>query len=403
MRFSGFSTGIWLSGENNVLGRQWWAGDWNNETSDCGTGVAVEGDHNTINGGHFDNNTVGILLDGAVGTAIRGAWSTLRCHDNTDVGILIAAGSDQTRIDNASIRGNGVQGIWVQDSSDVRVRSGVYVWDNGGDGIGVTGDSQNVRATDVYTFGNNGGLAFNLVHEQDDEWGVTPNDGGDDDTGPNGLLNYPVIEQAYRLNANEIYVQGTACAGCRVVFRSADDDPSGHGEGQSKAATFYTDEGGFYEGTLSLGSQIHLITAMASTDVWTEEEWDAWWELNAGNPEADEDGGPPGSSSEFSPNVSVLSELVVDRADDTTYGQCDPLIPADCSLRGALAVASQGVTIYFDQQVFDANQETVIQLSQPLPPITTPNIQLLGTAHPDADWWQAVSVTLDGSQIPAGP
>ena len=76
---------------------------------------------------------------------------------------------------------------------------------------------------------NNSGLGINLVSAADDSPNaVTPNDPGDGDTGPNGLLNFPVIT-----GATGQAVTGTACANCVVELFLADGDSSGHGEGET--------------------------------------------------------------------------------------------------------------------------------------------------------------------------
>ena len=57
--------------------------------------------------------------------------------------------------------------------------------------------------------------------------GVNPNDAGDGDIGPNGLLNYP------EAGVSGSVITGTTCIGCTVELFLADGDASGHGEGES--------------------------------------------------------------------------------------------------------------------------------------------------------------------------
>ena len=82
---------------------------------------------------------------------------------------------------------------------------GITVAHNGGDGIAVTGNSlgNGVAPSEVYA---NGGIPIDL---NDD--GPTLNDPGDVDSGPNTLLNYPVVTTRV---GNTI--TGTACANCEV-------------------------------------------------------------------------------------------------------------------------------------------------------------------------------------------
>ena len=68
------------------------------------------------------------------------------------------------------------------------------------------------------------GIGINLVKYLEMN-PVTPNDAGDADTGPNDLLNFPVIT-----GEASPTVTGTACALCTVELFRADADPSGYGE-----------------------------------------------------------------------------------------------------------------------------------------------------------------------------
>jgi hypothetical protein len=63
---------------------------------------------------------------------------------------------------------------------------------NGGDGVVVTNDSTGNRISRNSIYAN-GGLGINLVGGTEDSHGVTANDPGDADTGPNNLQNYPVL------------------------------------------------------------------------------------------------------------------------------------------------------------------------------------------------------------------
>jgi hypothetical protein len=60
--------------------------------------------------------------------------------------------------------------------------------------------------------------------------GVTLNDSGDTDTGPNGLLNYPVITSAV-LAGGELSISGFARPGSAIELYLAAADPTGFGEG----------------------------------------------------------------------------------------------------------------------------------------------------------------------------
>lgn len=93
------------------------------------------------------------------------------------------------------------------------------------------------------SFSNNGGLAIDLdpntrnPNTMGAPNGVTLNDSGDADTGPNGLLNYPVITSAVIANG-ELNVAGFARPGSSIELYLAAADPSGFGEGQTYITVF---------------------------------------------------------------------------------------------------------------------------------------------------------------------
>jgi titin len=85
-------------------------------------------------------------------------------------------------------------------------------------------------------FGN-AALGIDLSPTQDQgSDGVTPNDLGDADSGPNGIQNFPVLSSA-ATTASGTTVTGTLDSNPNATFQiqffsSATADPSGHGEGE---------------------------------------------------------------------------------------------------------------------------------------------------------------------------
>src|SRR5205823_4227371 len=67
--------------------------------------------------------------------------------------------------------------------------------------------------------------------------GVTLNDAGDADTGPNNLLNFPVLQTA-TFAAGNLTVTGFARPGSLIEFFAASPDPTGFGEGRAFVARF---------------------------------------------------------------------------------------------------------------------------------------------------------------------
>jgi uncharacterized repeat protein (TIGR01451 family) len=157
---------------------------------------------NGANGNLFQGNRIGVAADGT--TALG----------NGGDGIQIVSGSDNTiggftSGDGNTIANNGtttsVSGIRVLAGTGNRIL-GNAIFDNGGLGIDLNG------------------------------LGVTDNDDGDGDTGPNNLQNFPVLTTA-TIIGNDATIVGTfnstAGRSFRVeFFASAAGDPSGNGEGE---------------------------------------------------------------------------------------------------------------------------------------------------------------------------
>jgi parallel beta-helix repeat protein len=128
------------------------------------------------------------------------------------------------------------------------------VQNNGGPGIVLLGASGTIVSQN--SFSSNGGatavsgLAIDLDPVTRDPNalgtpnGVTLNDTNDADTGPNGLLNYPVITSAIIANG-ELSVTGFARPGSAIELYAAQSpaDPSGFGEGLTYLTTL-TEGGG---------------------------------------------------------------------------------------------------------------------------------------------------------------
>ena len=99
---------------------------------------------------------------------------------------------------------------------------------NGGDGVAVSSGTGNViRRNSIFS---NTGLGIELAPD-----GVTPNDTGDGDTGPNNLQNFPVVTSVV---VGSTTVQGTLNSTANTQFTleffySSSCDPSGNGEGEN--------------------------------------------------------------------------------------------------------------------------------------------------------------------------
>jgi len=113
---------------------------------------------------------------------------------------------------------------------------------------------------------DNGGLGIDLGHD-----GVTPNDPGDADTGPNNLQNYPVVADVFDLfgaPAVAFSLNSTPSTTFRVEFFSSPScNTSGFGEGKTfQGATSVTTGA---DGNVSVPSFVLTGPAPGSTDVIT--------------------------------------------------------------------------------------------------------------------------------------
>jgi parallel beta-helix repeat protein len=220
----GLGTGVIVSGSNFFVGGT--AVGSGNVISNNSIGVQVEGDSNTIT---IEGNFIGT---NATGTADMGntGYGIVITNTAHDIAIGLQDGASQVR---NVISGNDASGVLINGVSNISLQRnrigttanggaalantghGVFVTGpasnvtiggtisddanriafNGSLGIGVTANGLgaptgvNVTENDIY---QNGGLGIDLHGA-----GVTPNDAGDGDSGPNGVQNFPVISNVF--------------------------------------------------------------------------------------------------------------------------------------------------------------------------------------------------------------
>jgi hypothetical protein len=200
--------------------------------------VSIDGAPNNVVGGPLagDGNVIaanglnGVMIFGfrPDGNLIRGnsigtdAGGTLNLG-NTGAGVLIQAGFN-----------NVVSGKDDDRTAPNRIRF------NSGAGIAVTGGSGNRLR--INQFQSNVGLGIDLGND-----GVTPNDGGDSDVGPNGLQNAPVLSGA-TINNGIVTVQGNLSSTPNTTFTidlyvSSACHASGSGEGSQWFGAFLVTTG----------------------------------------------------------------------------------------------------------------------------------------------------------------
>ncbi len=158
-------------------------------------------------------------------------------------------------------------GSGLRIQSSYNTIEGLTIRNFPGNGIEVTGSAHNNTISNNLIY-NNGLLGIDL---NDD--GVTANDPGDGDSGPNNLLNYPQIDSLFMNPDSTFRVYGTAADSAIIEFfvahpegdTSKPADPSGYGEAYSYIGSDTADENGDFEYQISnTVPYFSLITATAT-------------------------------------------------------------------------------------------------------------------------------------------
>ncbi|MBL8151113.1 MAG: hypothetical protein JNN15_14395 [Blastocatellia bacterium] len=254
----------------------------------AGNLIGVDG---TQNRGQLPNIVSGIVISaGAKANVIGGALSSSSpslgnvISSNLGNGLLIT-GADTSgtmvqgnlvgTLPNGAIRGNGLSGIAIVDGASSSIvggqNAGNTIAFNGINGITV-GASLSSTTTERNTLSQNsiffnGSLGIDLGAN-----GVTQNDLSDADSGPNRLVNFPVIN-AVKIMAGNVVVSGTLDTlmpekAVVEIFTSAAPspgaDPTGFGEGQNFVASTVPDAMGNF--TASFPSTPNIVITATATD-----------------------------------------------------------------------------------------------------------------------------------------
>lgn len=255
-------------------------------------GIEISSGTTTIDGNYIATNTdYGIWVNGGTSTVIQNNHITANGNASCDDNILIQSGSGivigHNLITNAaslgidadgvvgnititenSITGSGQNGGSCSgnienagillDGSNSSITNNI-IFSNGGPGIVLAGGNTSGNLISQNSFYANGtagpalGIDLDLSNAMGD--GVTLNDNGDSDSGPNGATNFPILSGAYASGANltiegwsrpgatiELFLtdinQGSAPAGSNQLGKTTD-----YGEGQRYLATFVEGSG----------------------------------------------------------------------------------------------------------------------------------------------------------------
>jgi len=264
-------------------------------SGNLGDGLAIGGSETTVQGNFIGTTADGsaALGNGLDGVDIRGAANTIGGTSGAATNVISANREEGVRIVGSAATGNEVLGNLIGTRADGspglgNTSVGVLILDAPGNTIGGTAPGAANTITDSSAAGvavsgagatgnglfsnrifGNGGLGIDLGTT-----GVTPNDPGDGDAGPNRLQNFPDILRATRGGSGALTVSGTLDSnpGQDFVVQCflSTADASGHGEGSSLVAqtTVTTDSGGDADftctGTLSFLLPGQQVTATAT-------------------------------------------------------------------------------------------------------------------------------------------
>ncbi|EAR00632.1 beta strand repeat-containing protein [Maribacter sp. HTCC2170] len=263
-------------------------------TGDMEYGVEIKDGEATISQNYFSGSgEAAILIDGGTSTTITNNHFTNNgdsaCKPSIEVkngdGIVIqtnliensggfgvdaenvstAITIDQNTVTTSGFMGGGcLAGIILGD--DDAVVTGNIIHTNGGAGLELVNNSSGNLISQNSFYANGTSVpALGIDFDQD---GVTLNDNGDSDNGPNGGLNFPIITTAY-ISGSNFVVKGWARPGATLEFFLTDvnEGTATEGDNELGLSTDYG-EGQIYLGTVIEGSGADLAAGTSSyTDV----------------------------------------------------------------------------------------------------------------------------------------
>jgi Astacin (Peptidase family M12A) len=212
-------------------------------------------------------NFIGGTSAGAGNVISGNTYRGIYAYGTNTSGNLIQGNFIGTKADGTNALGNNWDGVVFFDGASSNVvglatdgsGTGNRIAFNGFTGIYAGSDNSDVslgntiRGNTIYS---NNYIGINLAGGVEDFYGVTANDFGDADTGPNDLQNFPVITNAFGYAASTI-VSGTLNSAASStfsvdVYRNFSADPSDHGQGQFYVGTASVTTDGSGNGNFSL-------------------------------------------------------------------------------------------------------------------------------------------------------
>jgi len=192
---------------------------------------------------------------------------------NPQAGIVIGAQLTESQITGNTITRNGTSGIHIYGSTTANTlliaRNLIHA--NFGVGISILGPGSGYSISQNAIYANDW-LGIDLAVDYCCQDGVTPNDPGDGDTGPNHLMNFPVLNSAKATNG-KLVVKGTIDTpnprSVTIEFfanpvPNPGGDPSGYGEGALYLGSDRPNAQGKFTATLPAVAVGTLVTATAT-------------------------------------------------------------------------------------------------------------------------------------------
>jgi len=224
---------------------------------ETGTLIRGNGDRGIITTGTPSNIVIGGLTAETRNIVSGNAFDGIRFRTLTS-GATVLGNYIGLSWDGNSALGNGRHGISAEeDTSNIQIGDGTpsgsnRIFHNAGDGVSVTENSQtSVIANSIFS---NTGLGIDINNDD-----VSANDAGDVDSGPNDLLNFPVINSVGANGSTNLDYDITLdvpanTPGYRIdFFKNTSADPTGFGEGEIYLGAIDVSGSGNHTGTFTAG------------------------------------------------------------------------------------------------------------------------------------------------------